>query len=87
MMATRMDQARTDAAFRRTKTERVKDKTSTGAVRPLDKEGLSKETKRAFRSYGEALDKQQRSKTKPAKGMASGGMVKKPMVAAKKGKK
>jgi hypothetical protein len=86
-MATRMDQAREDAAFRRTKTERVKDKISTGAVRKLDKDGLSKETKNAFRAYGETFRKQQPSKAKPAKGMASGGMVKKPMTAAKKGKK
>ena len=76
-MGTRMDQARTDAAFRRTKTERVKDKTSTGAVRKLDKNGLSKQTKEAFRVYEGALDKQLRNKAMPAKGMAKGGMAKK----------
>lgn len=76
-MATRMDQAREDAAFRRTKTERVKDKISTGAVRKLDKDGVSKETKNAYRAWDKTLDKRQPSKTKPAKGMASGGMVKK----------
>ena len=50
-MKSRMDQAREDAAFRRTKAERVKDKISTGAVRKLDKDGLSKQTRDSFKVW------------------------------------
>jgi len=64
-MGTRIDQARTDAAFRRTKAERVKDKTSTSTIRKLDKDGLSAETRKAFKAYDKAFDKQSKNKSKP----------------------